>query len=300
VVISTYMRAELVGRCLDSLVAQTFRDFEVLVCDDGSTDETAAVVQRYEGMLDLRYHWGNNFGGPARARNAGLRLARGEYIAFLDVDDWWAARKLERSVAALDAGADIVYHDLYMARSSRSGWRLRRARTRPVVSPAHECLIDRGNLLTNSSVVVRRNLLLDVGGLSEDPGLIAWEDYDCWLRLAKVTERFRRLREPLGWYWVGGGNLTSAKRTIGNLERMRDIHLRPAGRGGDDELPGWYHYGMGRAHYHLRACVAAGRHMWRAVRSRLPAGTRMKAAITLGQCLMRAGVARMGSSNADH
>ena len=80
-------------------------------------------------------------------------------------------------------------------------------------SPAFKFLIDRGNVLTNSSVVARRNLLLGIGGLSEDPGLIAWEDFDCWLRLAKVTDKFQRLPEPLGWYWVGGGNLTSPQRT---------------------------------------------------------------------------------------
>ena len=136
VIISTYMRAPLVARCLDSLMAQTFKDFEVLLCDDGSTDDTAAVAERYKGALDLTYHWDKNFGGPARPRNAGLHLARGDYVAFLDVDDWWAARKLERSVAALDAGADVVYHDLYVAHSSRNGWRFLRERTQPVPSPA--------------------------------------------------------------------------------------------------------------------------------------------------------------------
>jgi glycosyltransferase involved in cell wall biosynthesis len=292
VVIATYMRAPLVGRCLESLIAQTFKDFEVLVCDDGSTDGTAAVVERYKGALNLSYHWGENFGGPARPRNSGLRLARGEFVAFLDVDDWWAARKLEQSVLALDAGADIVYHDLYIARSSRNAWRLRRSRTRPLLPPAFKCLIERGNALTNSSVVVRRSLLLDIGGLSEDPGLIAWEDYDCWLRLAKVTERFRRLREPLGWYWVGGGNLTSPTRTIRNLERMRQMYLCNAGRGADDALPGWYHYGMGRAHYHLRDYEAARRHMSCAVRGQLSPGVWAIAMMTLGECLIRGRITR--------
>jgi len=292
VIISTYMRASLIARCFESLIAQTFKDFEVLLCDDGSTDDTAAVVRRYKGALNLTYHWEENFGGPARPRNAGLRLARGQYIAFLDVDDWWAARKLERSVAALDAGADIVYHDLYIAHSSRHGWRFRRARTSPLPSPAYKYLIDRGNVLTNSSVVVRRSLLLDIGGLSEDPALIAWEDFDCWLRLAKVTDKFERLREPLGWYWVGGGNLTSPLRTIRNLERMRSMYLCTERGDSSEHLPGWYHYGMGRAHFHLRNYAAAGRHMRRAVRGQLPLGTLAKAVITLGQSVIRDRAAR--------
>jgi glycosyltransferase involved in cell wall biosynthesis len=289
VIISTYMRAPLVSRCLESLIAQTFKDFEVLLCDDGSTDDTAAAAERYKSALDLTYHWDKNFGGPARPRNVGLRLARGEYVAFLDVDDWWSARKLERSVAALEAGADIVYHDLYMTHSSRNAWRLRRARTRPVPPPAFRFLIDHGNVLTNSSVVARRSLLLGIGGLSEDPGLIAWEDFDCWLRLAKVTDKFQRLPEPLGWYWVGGGNLTSPHRTIRNLERMKSMYLYTRGGDADEHLPGWYHYGMGRAHFHLRNYALAGRHMRHAVRGRLPLGTRTKAMITLGQSLLRGG-----------
>jgi glycosyltransferase involved in cell wall biosynthesis len=299
VIIATYMRVALIGRCLDSLIAQTFKDFEVLVCDDGSTDGTAAAVERYKGALNLSYQWEKNFGGPARPRNSGLRLARGTYVAFLDSDDWWAPRKLERSVLALEAGADVVYHDLYIARSPRNGWRLRRARTRSLSSPAFKCLIEGGNVLTNSSVVVRRSLLLDIGGLSEDPGLIAWEDYDCWLRLAKVTERFRRLGEPLGWYWVGGDNLTSPQRTIRNLERMREMYLRVGGCDGDDELPGWYHYGMGRARYHLRDYVDARRHMSRAVRTRLPPGVWTMALITLGESLIRGRVTRLSGSHGD-
>lgn len=287
VIISTYMRASLVARCLESLKAQTFKDFEVLLCDDGSTDDTAAEAERYKGALDLTYNWDENFGGPARPRNAGLRLARGEYVAFLDVDDWWASQKLERSVAALDAGADVVYHDLYVARSSGLGWRFLRERTRPVPPPAFKCLIDRGNVLTNSSVVVRRSLLSEIGGLSEDPGLIAWEDFDCWLRLAKITDKFQRLPEPLGWYWVGGGNLTSPQRTLRNLERMKSMYLHSDGRDEDELLPGWYHYGMGRAHFHLRNYGLARRHMRQAVRGHLSLRTLTKAVITLGQSLMR-------------
>src|SRR3954464_10946901 len=107
VVIPTYNRSHALRRCLDSVAKQTFRDFEVIVCDDGSTDDTAEVVREYESVLDLTYSYGENFGGPARPRNRGIGLARAPYIAFLDSDDWWAPRKLELSVRYLDEGADV-------------------------------------------------------------------------------------------------------------------------------------------------------------------------------------------------
>jgi glycosyltransferase involved in cell wall biosynthesis len=118
VIVPTFNRARDIGRCLESLAQQTFRDFEVLVCDDGSKDNTREIVERFKDRLELQYRWEENFGGPARPRNIGLSLARGEYVAFLDSDDWWMPRKLEQSVRYLDAGADLVYHDLYFAKRS--------------------------------------------------------------------------------------------------------------------------------------------------------------------------------------
>ena len=114
VVIPTYNRARDIPRCLDSLVLQELQDFEVLICDDGSTDDTASVVENYSHLLDITYSYGENSGGPARPRNRGISLANAPYIAFLDSDDWWAPAKLRLSLEALNAGADVVSHDLYL------------------------------------------------------------------------------------------------------------------------------------------------------------------------------------------
>ena len=205
VVIPTYNRARELRRCLDSLVAQSYRDFEVLICDDGSTDETATVATAFETRLELTYYWAENFGGPARPRNIGLNRARGIYVAFLDSDDWWAPRKLEMSVPRLDAGSDVVYHDLREARSTRQRLYWRRSRVRRLNAPVFQDLLLNGNALNTSSIVLRRDLLLRAGGFSEHPELIAWEDYDAWLQVAKLTDRFERLDEART-YWAGGGH----------------------------------------------------------------------------------------------
>jgi glycosyltransferase involved in cell wall biosynthesis len=285
VVIPTYNRAADLKRALTSVLRQTWQHWEVLVVDNHSTDNVAEVIGHFQDPR-IRMLSVHNHGVIAVSRNLGVKNAHGEFVAFLDSDDWWAPRKLERSMQELGAGADIVYHDLYLARSNRNGWRLRRVVTRPLWSPALRCLIARGNVLTNSSVVVRRCLLLDIGGLSEDPALVSWEDYECWLRLAAVTEKFRRLTEPLGWYWAGGGNMSSPQRTIRNLERIREMYFGGAGCPDDQELPGWYHYGMGRARFHLREYPEAWLHMKRAMRGDLYPNVRAKALLTLGESMM--------------
>lgn len=182
----------------------------MLVCDDGSTDDSASVAQAFEDRLNLKYSTGENFGGPARPRNRGIEAARGCYVAFLDSDDWWAPEKLEKSVAALDAGCDAVYHDLFIVRTlDQVDFPERILSTHPR-HPMFESLLCTGISIPNSSVVVSRKLLEEIGGISECRELISVEDYDTWIRLARVTERFVRLDECLGYYWVGGGNISVA------------------------------------------------------------------------------------------
>ena len=150
VIIPTFNRGDSIGRCLESLVAQTFRDFEVLVCDDGSTDETGTVVASFAKRLTLRYEWSANSGGAAHPRNIGLSMARGEYVAFLDSDDWWLPNKLEVAVRHLMHGADIVYHDLYEAHQPAPRFFSRRIRARHVGPPVLDDLIMNGNALNTS------------------------------------------------------------------------------------------------------------------------------------------------------
>ncbi len=278
VVVPTYNRAADVRRCLEALTAQTFRDFEVLVCDDGSTDDTGAVVASYAQRLDVSYHWAENFGGPARPRNLGVRLARGEYVALLDSDDWWAPRKLEKSVQALDAGTDVVYHDLYIVTSPAQKRLWRRSRTRALSSPVFHDLLENGNALSTSSVVLRRELLLKVNGFSEERGLIAWEDYDAWLRIARLTERFKRINQTLGYYWSGGGNISTPRRLIDNLAQFRERYGTQAAAATRTRMPAWYYYLLGRAHYQLGSHGAVAAEMRQALVAGLPGALKAKAA----------------------
>jgi glycosyltransferase involved in cell wall biosynthesis len=252
VIIPTYNRADDVSRCLDALCRQTFRDFEVIVCDDGSTDHTAKVVAAFSTRLNLVYDVDANWGGPARPRNRGIARARGRYVAFLDADDWWTSEKLEASVPALDHGADVVYHHLYAI--SRHGQRrtFRRVRARDVTAPVFRDLLINENALPLSSVVARRSVITAAGGMPEDRSVIAMEDYLCWLNVAKITERFVRVPGTHGYYWMGGGNISSDKRTLSLLKTLESIYAAELTER-DGSLPAWIQYARGRALYRLGA-----------------------------------------------
>lgn len=292
VVVPTYNRARDLIRCLDSLVKQTYREFEVLVCDDGSTDDTREVVSRYADRLSLRYHWAENFGGPARPRNIGIGLSHGKYTAFLDSDDWWLPAKLAESVARLDEGVDIVYHDLYLAWSHNQRFYWLKRGARALAAPVFEDLITNGNAICNSSVVVRREILDKIGGFSEERALIAWEDYDAWLRVAKVTDRFSRIDKSLGYCWRGGGNISSPRRVIGNLEKFRERYIASDPSWRNRPLPAWYHYGLGLANYTLGSHALAREQMRLALQGRLPRRSRTKARFFMAAATGRLIVAR--------
>ncbi len=111
VIIPKYNRTETLKRALQSLVTQTYKEFEVIVCDDGSTDNTKEIVDSFKNNLSIRYIWEENWGGPARPRNSGINISKNEWICFLDSDDWWYPKKLETVLSRLN-NADIIYHDL--------------------------------------------------------------------------------------------------------------------------------------------------------------------------------------------
>jgi glycosyltransferase involved in cell wall biosynthesis len=276
VVIPTFNRARDLARCLDSLVAQTFRDFEVLVCDDGSTDDSGAVAKSYGSRLRLEYHWGENFGGPARPRNRGVQLARGELIAFLDSDDWWAPEKLATSVRALDAGADFVYHDLYLVFDADARRHSRKSLGRVLRRPVFDDLLGNGNAINNSSVVTRTELMRRIGGFSEDRELIAAEDYDAWVRVARHTDAFEQLPECLGYYWVGSGNISNPRRTITTSLALEARYAAELAKLREGREVYWLAYAKGRAHF-VSGQFAEARREFSTIRwSRAPVSLRMR------------------------
>lgn len=209
VIIPTFNRCSDLSRCLDSLVDQTRTDFEVLVCDDGSIDNTFQVFQGYLHCLNIHFLPGPNSGGPAAPRNRGLRRSLSKYVAFLDSDDWWHPKMIELSLACLQKGYDVTYSNGFRCSSSSNV--VGQLNSRSLLKRnVYRDLFVRGNTLTTSSVFVRRSCFDKIGLFNELHVYLAWEDYDMWLRLAREGFRFKLISERLCFYSVSEDSISIA------------------------------------------------------------------------------------------
>ncbi len=201
VIIPTHNCAAYIGDAVASVLSQTYQTFEVIVVDDGSTDETSDVLTPYRDRIQYVYQDNQ---GPAAARNAGIRQARGNLIAFLDADDTWSPRKLELQVLALKAYPDagLAFTDFHefdesgvhkpshlTGQRSSEAWfaKNRAAETELAYGGMYQEFL-RANWIATCSVIVRRDVLAAVGCFDE--GISYGEDYDLWLRIAR---RYRML-----------------------------------------------------------------------------------------------------------
>ena len=216
VIVPAYNVSKYIPEALASLEKQTFSDFEVLVVDDGSTDDTVAVVQKF-CQRDNRFSLLQKpNGGLSSARNYGIRHAKGEYIALLDGDDIYHRDKIATHVARLYDKPDVgvVYSASQTIRDdgkptfiSLSG--------KPVHSNPLLALLCKNFVGHGSNAVFRRCLIDEVGGFDEN--LRSWEDVDLWLRIAAMQKwRFFREKRVLCYYRVRPSGLSF------NLVQMRN------------------------------------------------------------------------------
>jgi glycosyltransferase involved in cell wall biosynthesis len=184
VIIPAYNAAGCVRRAVDSVLGQSFQDFELLVVDDGSTDDTRVVLAEYGDRLRLLAKVN---GGPAAARNHGLQQARSKYVAFLDADDYWKTEKLEQQVELLDTRPEIGFCSTATQVVDSAGQPAGDWPCRPDAGPLPDILFLHGTVISGSTsgVLARRQLIEAIGGF--DPTLRGFEDPDLWIRLAART-----------------------------------------------------------------------------------------------------------------
>lgn len=204
-IVPAHNAARTIGIAVDSVLGQTIADLELIVIDDGSTDSTAEVVRSRHDERIRCVKTENR--GVARARNRGIDLSSGEFVAFLDADDVWLPAKLERQLQAMEAkpSVGLCFSSAELVNAERQ--RLADA-SAASLSDYTEALLLRGNVVAGSasSALVRRSLLQSAGGF--DPELSQCADWELWLRLSLETD-FHAISEPLVHVTKAPGSMSS-------------------------------------------------------------------------------------------
>lgn len=205
VIIPTYNRANYVQQAVESVLNQTYKDYEIIVIDDGSTDDTKLSLEKYADRVKYIYQENQKV---AAARNNGIRHSQGKYIAFLDSDDLWLPQKLERDIAYFEAKPQVglVYSNVIYFSDEGADLYTRRMKS-PSGDVLEKIIID--NFVVTSTVIVGRECLDRVGFFNEDLDLASSEDWEMWVRIASLY--------PFGYV-----NEISTKSRIHDYSLMRN------------------------------------------------------------------------------
>ena len=213
VIIPTYRRPGFLKKAIQSVFDQTFQDFEIIVVDDASGDNTGELIKSInDGRLRYICHAKNS--GGSTARNTGIEAGRGTYIAFLDDDDEWFPRKLELQVKLLDAcfgKVGVIYTGSVLVDADNG--KVLRQKTPYYKGNLTRALLTRNIIGTTSSVLIRKECFSEVGGF--DGTLPSYQDYDMWIRLSRKFH-FEIIKEPLVKYHVHDRKIWS------NLEVLKE------------------------------------------------------------------------------
>ncbi|MEE8170955.1 MAG: glycosyltransferase [Phycisphaerae bacterium] len=247
VIIPTFNRADLLCEALDSVAVQTYRDFETIVVDDGSTEDIATAAERHSARPRVIRQTQQ---GPAAARNRGVCESSGRLLAFLDSDDMWLPEKLSRFVSVFDGSSehDVWYGPMRPVDVSR---RPVPGRTKPCRGGRIISALFQSSFVHVPTVMCTRECFEQYGGFDES--LPVCEDYDLWLRMS-IDKSFGLIDEPLALRRLHSGRLSksSMQRNLAvKLAVLERFHESPAAR---------RHLDDARARRRLaRVSLAAGR-----------------------------------------
>ena len=263
IVVPLFNRREELKRLLDSLDRQTKKNFEVIIIDDGSSVNYDDLLSFYKTKIDLKYQKIENTGGPAKPRNLGIKLAKYDWISFLDSDDWWHANRVETIVNVMKINkADLYYHKLKIIADNR----FRRWWSKSVVGSKmksnaihHLLVID--NPIPNSSVILNKQCFSKYGEIDECIPCV--EDYEYWIRLAKNKCKFHFIDKTLGVYWMSNAGISSnlllsANSTAQVIEKYRDNLSNNMNHFIDSRI----HYIYGSIEYVLGNFESAKKHLY--------------------------------------
>jgi glycosyltransferase involved in cell wall biosynthesis len=206
VVIATFNTGRYLPQAVQSVLSQTYSNVEILIIDDGSTDDTAQIIRRWEQDERVRVYRQPN-GGQAQARNRGVALSKGQYVAFLDADDEWLSHKLSRQMPLFTNPQVGVVYSEYECMDAE-GRALPKPPTRMYRGRVTAALLI-DNFVSFQTAVVRRECLERHGAFDESVRM--GDDYDLWLRLSAHYE-FDYIPQPTARYRVWSGQMSKNYR----------------------------------------------------------------------------------------
>lgn len=211
IVLTSYNAERYLSSTIESVIAQSYSDWRLLVIDDCSTDRTRDIVSKYvDNDTRIQLHvLEKNSGGPALPRNVGVRLAKTPWIAFLDADDIWHPKKLEKQMEALaESGCDFCCTEMKDFSDET------KILFKDSISSTYHRLTFFKQLMKNrvptSSVVAKRSIMIAFP-FNEDPRYIAREDYECWLKIHEKIGETIKISSILVYYRILPGQISGSK-----------------------------------------------------------------------------------------
>lgn len=222
VIIPTYNSEFFILKTLRSVKKQIFKNFEILIIDDGSSDNTVPLINKFilENKIRIKLLKQKNSGGPASPRNLGIKNSEGEWICFLDSDDYWFANKLNDIYLDLknNKNLDVITSNEIMIYKRK----LKKLIYGPLSKNLYLDLLRNGNKLSTSATCVKKNFLIEKKiYFLEDNIFSSVEDYDFWLQIAKNGGNFKFLNRFHGLYLLNEQSIS--KNRILHFQNTRNV-----------------------------------------------------------------------------
>lgn len=205
VIITTYNRSQLLPNAIESVLEQTFKGFELLVVDNGSTDNTRSIVEQYKDDR-VKYILNDEpTGSCAAPRNLGIKIAKSKYIAFLDDDDIWYPKKLEICTDEFEKNPEVVLV-CHAQNIVQDGKIIRVKINGPWSEDVYERLLYDGNFLSPGASLIKKEAFAQYGSFSTKNRYLGCDDYEFWIRLAKARAKFYFINDVLAEFRITGFN----------------------------------------------------------------------------------------------
>lgn len=222
IIIPCYNVEKSIDKTIESINIQTFRDFEVIFVNDGSLDNTLNIIKSYKFNFSYKIIDQKNKKIGA-ARNIAINNCNGKYLSFLDADDYWHKDKLAITFNELNNNdIDIICHNELMIDAIAN----KKIKLFHGKYNNFRDLFYKGNCLSTSAVTVKRELVLNLKGFSEDLRINGVEDYDLWIRIYMETSKIKFIPQFLGFYIINGSNISRQSEYLNKLISLYVLYTK--------------------------------------------------------------------------